>query len=281
MKVDPAKAPTSGEDGLSTLHLSVAGGVTQFGAYIDRLAPGAWSSFRHWHSAEDEFLYVLEGIVTVRDEDGMRDLGPCDAACWRHGDPNGHHVTNRGDLPCRYVIVGSRVAQDVCTYPDDGRRQINGATRWQIVATDGTVLRQGDLPAELLNLPPVWGNPYDPAHPLPRILRAADAVWTRDENPVHPIIGPGPGPYASRLISDVGGLSQFGAFVEELPPAAAPATVTGMRPRTRWFTCCPVMSCWWRIPKPCCMRATPLAGLRGIPSDTGWTTGPTRLRAIW
>lgn len=220
MKVDPAKAPTSGEGGLSTLHLSVAGGITQFGAYIDRLAPGAWSSFRHWHSAEDEFLYVLEGIVTVRDDDGMHDLGPCDAACWRHGDPNGHHVTNRGDLPCRYVIVGSRVAEDVCTYPDDGRRQVNGATRWQIVATDGTVLRQGDLPAELLNLPPVWGDPFDPAHPLPRILRAADAVWTRDENPVHPIIGPGPGPYASRLISDVGGLSQFGAFVEELPPGS-------------------------------------------------------------
>ena len=64
MIVDPALAPVSGDKGLHTLHLSVAGGLTQFGAYLDTLEPGVWSSHRHWHSSEDEFLYLLSGTAT-------------------------------------------------------------------------------------------------------------------------------------------------------------------------------------------------------------------------
>ena len=83
MIVDPATAPVSGEKGLSTLQLSVAGGITQFGAYLDTLAPGAWSGQRHWHSAEDEFLYVLDGTE-----------------------------------PATLFLIGSRFAEDACHYPD-------------------------------------------------------------------------------------------------------------------------------------------------------------------
>jgi uncharacterized cupin superfamily protein len=218
MIVDPRAAPVSGENGLATLHLSVAGGITQFGAYIDTLQPGAWSSQRHWHDSEDEFIYVLDGTVTLRDDDGMQDLTSGDAVSWRHGDPNAHHLTNRSDRPCRYLIAGSRVARDICHYPDSGRRQVNGDTTWQIVAADGTTLREGPLPEELLNLPPVWGTPFDPAVKSERIQRAKFAVWNRDENPVHPVLGSGPGPYSFRLLSDPGGLSQFGAFIEQLSP---------------------------------------------------------------
>ncbi len=219
MKVDPAKAPTSGEAGLSTLHLSVAGGLNQFGAYIDTLAPGAWSSHRHWHSAEDEFLYMLSGSATLRDDNGMQDLFPGDAVCWRHGDPNAHHLTNRGDAPCRWIIVGSRAAGDICTYSDDGRRQINASATWRIEAADGSLLKGGDLPPELLNLPAPWGHPFD-GTPRPNVLRDSPESWAT-ANPTHPITGPGPGPYAFRLLSDTGGLTQFGAFVEELPPGSS------------------------------------------------------------
>ncbi len=76
MIVDPATAPVSGDEGFRTLHLSAAGGLTQFGAYLDTLAPGAWSSHRHWHSAEDEFLFVLSGHPTLRDDSGLTDLAP-------------------------------------------------------------------------------------------------------------------------------------------------------------------------------------------------------------
>jgi uncharacterized cupin superfamily protein len=216
MIVDPASAPTSGENGLHSLHLSVAGGLTQFGACLDTLDPGAWSSHRHWHSAEDEFLYLLSGTATLRDDAGMTDLFPGDALCWRHGDPNAHHLTNRGDVPARWLIVGSRCRGDICTYPDDGRRQINGDSTWRIAAADGTVLKSGDLPPELLDLPAPWGKPYD-GTVLPNVLRGD---WAED-NPVHPVTGPGPGTYRYRLLSDVGGLTQFGAFVEELPPGSS------------------------------------------------------------
>ncbi len=215
MKIDPAKAPVSGEGGVLTLHLSVAGGLGQFGAYIDTLQAGAFSSHRHWHTSEDEFLYVLEGTATLRDDDGLHDLSPGDALCWPHGCPNAHHITNRTDAPCRYVIVGSRVAGDICHYPDDGRKQVNGATTWQVLAADGSTLRGGDLPPELLNLPPVWGTAFDPARPGERVLRNRPVTPAADTP--HPVLGGGLGPYSTQLLSDPGGLTQFGAFIEELP----------------------------------------------------------------
>lgn len=222
MKVDPARAPCDeGDNGGVIVYLSIGGGLTQFGAYLDALMPRAVSSQRHWHSAEDEFLYVLEGVATVIDNDGAHDLGPGDAVCWRHGDPNAHHVTNRTGAPCRYLIVGTRVAGDVCHYPDEDAKQVNLDVTWQIVTGDGRIVEGGDLPPHLLNLPPVWGDRFDPERPLPHFQRAAHAIWHRDENPVHRVLGPGPGPYSYRLISDLGGLSQFGAFIEELPPGSS------------------------------------------------------------
>jgi uncharacterized cupin superfamily protein len=203
-----------------TLHLSDTAGLSQFGAHLQTLEPGAASSERHWHEAEDEFLYALDGMATVHDDDGMHDLSPGDAACWRHGDPNAHRVFNRTDADCRYLIVGSRAAGDVCHYPDSGSKAVNGTSRWQVTAADGSVLREGDLPEELLNLPAPWGSPFDPAHPGKRILRKGE---------VAPVTGPSsyPAPYTlpdGRMrwwpISDEGGLTQFGAFTEELAPGA-------------------------------------------------------------
>lgn len=218
MIVDPAIAPReTAPNGGETVFLSTAGGLTQFGAYVDRLMPGAWSSYRHWHSHEDEFLYVLEGQVTLRDDAGMEDLGPGDAVCWPFGVPYGHHLTNRGEVPCTYLIAGSRVRGDVCTYPDDGRRQVNGDARWQMVATDGTVLREGDMPPELLNLRQLWGKPWTGA---PRQVFRAGSVAAQmgAAGGEHGL--PDLGAYTAWPISDAGGLSQFGAFTESLEPGA-------------------------------------------------------------
>lgn len=222
MIVDLATCPREDADhGGSLVYLSIGGGLTQFGAYLDTLMPGAVSSQRHWHVAEDELLFVIGGTATVIDDDGAHDLTPGDAACWQHGDPNAHHVMNKTDSPLRYLIVGTRVAHDICHYPDEAEQKVNLDATWQVVTSDGQIVDDGDLPAHLLNLPTVWGKAFEAAHPMPRIHRAKNAVWQHDENPVHPVIGPGPGAYSSRLISDPGGLSQFGAFVETLPPGSA------------------------------------------------------------
>lgn len=219
MIVDTAKAPRDKADnGGVIIYLSEAGGLTQFGAYIDVLMPGAVSSDRHWHTSEDEFVYVLDGSLTLHDDDGKHDLVPGDAACWPHGCPNAHHLTNRTDTPCRYVIAGSRVAGDVCHYPDSGTRQVNGATRWQVLDAAGATLREGDLPPALVNLPPVWGRRFDPATPGRRVIRQGSvAALTGTDSP-------GPfddlGEYQAFPLSDEGGLTQFGAFTETLMPGA-------------------------------------------------------------
>lgn len=224
MKVDPGTVPRDeAADGGTLTYWSRGGGITQFGAYVDVLMPGAASSDRHWHTAEDEFALILSGTATLNDDDGAHLLQAGDAGCWPHGCPNAHHLVNDGALPCTYLIIGSRVAQDICHYPDSGDKQINGDTSWQVETANGSILRTGDLPLHLLNLPAVWGTAFDPAGPGLRVLSAA----TRTLPAVipapaytHPIIAEHPGPYNYQVLSDPGGLSQFGAFIEELPPGS-------------------------------------------------------------
>ena len=98
--------------------LSDTGGLTQFGAFTETLAPGARSGHRHWHEAEDEFLFMLDGEATVVEDDGAHTLHPGDAACWPAGVPNAHHVVNRSDRPCTYLIVGTRAPSDRVHYAE-------------------------------------------------------------------------------------------------------------------------------------------------------------------
>lgn len=202
-----------------TWHLSDSGGLKQFGLHRQTLEPGARSADRHWHDCEDEFLYVLDGVATVVDERGAHDLGPGDAVGWPHGDPNAHCVVNRTDRPCSYLIAGARVAQDVCTYPDSGLRQANTDTTWQVVDAAGAVLRGGDLPPEQLNLPPVWGRPYDGVPPPP-ILRNEGRVWIDEADSAHPVLGGGLGPFRYCVLGEAAALSQFGVHLESLPPGS-------------------------------------------------------------
>jgi uncharacterized cupin superfamily protein len=128
---------------VDTAKFSDAGGITQFGGFVQTLQPGARSSNRHWHEKEDEFLYVLAGEVTITENDGEHLLRPGDAACWPAGVPNAHHVANRSDAPCTYLIVGTRLTQDVCHYPDLGRTLYSEGETWRLVEADGSVVKTG------------------------------------------------------------------------------------------------------------------------------------------
>lgn len=99
--------------------LGDAGGLTDFGVNLLELAPGAWSSQRHWHSAEDEFVWVLSGEVTLVDDDGEHVLRSGDCAAFPKRDANGHHLVNRASAPATVLEIGSRnPGRDVCEYPD-------------------------------------------------------------------------------------------------------------------------------------------------------------------
>lgn len=215
MIVTPPKPQTRG--GLASLALSDAGGITQFGLHLQTLAPGATTGQRHWHSAEDELLYLLRGAATLLDDAGETRLAPGQAACFRRGDANAHAMANRSSAPCVWLMIGSRALGDICTYAD-GRRQINTATDWHIETPYGERIKGGALPPHLLNLSPPWGA--EPA-PAPRVIRPETPTPARDYT--HPVLGGGLGDYDFHLLSDPGGLTQFGCFVEILPPGSRSA----------------------------------------------------------
>ena len=77
---------------MDTLRLSDAGRLSQYGAYVQTLHPGARSSNNHWHENEDEFLYVLSGEVTVTEQGRAEVLRPGDTACWPAGVPCAHRA---------------------------------------------------------------------------------------------------------------------------------------------------------------------------------------------
>lgn len=99
--------------------LGDAGGLSQFGVNRLTLPPGAWSSQRHWHSHEDEFLYVLAGEVTLVDDSGAQTLVAGDCAAFPAGDRNGHHLQNRSEADAVIIEVGTRLSDvDATDYPD-------------------------------------------------------------------------------------------------------------------------------------------------------------------
>ena len=129
-----------------SLRYSEAGGLTQFGAYVQTLQPGSRSSDRHWHEEEDEFLYMLSGEATVIEEDGAHPLGPGDAACWPGSTANAHQVVNRSGAPCTYLIFGTRMARDVVHYPEAGRVLHDEDGRWRLLRTDdGSLIKGGEI----------------------------------------------------------------------------------------------------------------------------------------
>ena len=75
--------------------LGNAGGLTDFGVNLMRLPPGNWSSQRHWHSHEDEFVYVLEGELTLIEDGGETVLSAGDCAAFPKDSGNGHHLINK------------------------------------------------------------------------------------------------------------------------------------------------------------------------------------------
>ena len=102
----------------SSLRLGEAGGLTQFGVNLVTLEPGALSSLRHWHLAEDEFVMVTEGICTMVTDAGATEMRPGDCAAFPAGQPDGHHFINRTDRPARFLVVGSKAPREVATYSD-------------------------------------------------------------------------------------------------------------------------------------------------------------------
>ncbi|MFL6733072.1 MAG: cupin domain-containing protein [Sphingomicrobium sp.] len=89
--------------------LSPATGLTDFGVSHVTLKPGAWSSQRHWHEGEDEFLVMVSGQAVLVEDEGSTVLNPGDCAAWPKGRTNGHHVRNDSASDCSFIVMGGGV----------------------------------------------------------------------------------------------------------------------------------------------------------------------------
>jgi len=111
----PFNEPCEGQD---SQRLARAQGLTQFGVNLTVIPPGVWSSQRHWHSHEDEFVWVVEGELTLVTNSGEEILRAGDCAAFKAGDPDGHHLINKSNRPARVLEIGTADARDRCVYPD-------------------------------------------------------------------------------------------------------------------------------------------------------------------
>ena len=114
----PAPYATPCQDRLRK-RLGQAGGLTAFGVNLLTLPPGAWSSQRHWHSHEDEFVMVVEGELTMVTDAGEEVLRAGECAAFKAGVPDGHHLINRSSAAATVLEIGNDAAAiDRCVYPE-------------------------------------------------------------------------------------------------------------------------------------------------------------------
>jgi len=98
--------------------LGLAAGLTQFGVNLVRLKPGVWTGQRHWHSHEDEFVWVTEGEVILATNHGEEVFRAGDCIGFPAGQDNAHHFRNESNADAALLTVGTRSMEDECHYPD-------------------------------------------------------------------------------------------------------------------------------------------------------------------
>jgi len=104
--------------GRERLKLGDAGAITDYGVNLTTLPSGKWSSQRHWHSHEDEMVYILAGELVLIEDAGETILRAGDCAAFPKGTGNGHHMVNRSGAPATYLEIGSRHPNDLTTCSD-------------------------------------------------------------------------------------------------------------------------------------------------------------------
>ncbi len=124
--------------GRSRKRLGNAVDLTQFGVNLTTLKPGAASAQRHWHHHEDELVYILSGEAVLIEDGGETVLTPGDAAGFKAGVANGHHLVNRSDEDLVYLEIGTRAEKETADYPDIDLRAVKDGKSFAFTHKDGT-----------------------------------------------------------------------------------------------------------------------------------------------
>lgn len=120
--------------------LGDAAGLSQFGVNLTRLPPGCWSSQKHWHTGEDEFVFIVSGEVVLVTDAGEEVLRTGDCAGFKAGDENGHQLQNRSQQDAMVLEVGTRAPdKDDVLYPGIDLKLSKGNPRPGFAHSDGTL----------------------------------------------------------------------------------------------------------------------------------------------
>lgn len=117
--------------------LARACGMSKLGVNLVTLGPGGQSALRHWHTLEEEFVYLLEGEVVLVTNEGEQTLRAGQCAGYPAGSRDGHHFINRSARPARYLEIGTNVDGDQAFYPDDDLMWIETADGMVAARKDG------------------------------------------------------------------------------------------------------------------------------------------------
>jgi uncharacterized cupin superfamily protein len=112
-----------------------AAGAQRVGVLIEELPPKKQSAPLHWHTREEEHIWFLEGRATLRLGEERHAVQAGDYVCFPAGRALGHCIVNDSDAPCRYLVVGERLPDDVCVYPDSRKVLIRSAGRMVLSTT--------------------------------------------------------------------------------------------------------------------------------------------------
>ena len=113
-------------------------GLKNFGVNLTTIPPGGQSALRHWHAAQDEFVYILSGELILVTDSGEQRLTAGTAAGFPAGKADGHHLVNRSAQDAVYLEVGDRTAGDTVTYPDDDLEARMHEGGWKFFRKDGS-----------------------------------------------------------------------------------------------------------------------------------------------
>ncbi len=114
-------------------------GLKNFGVNLVTLEPGSSSALRHWHSKQDEFIYILSGEATLVTNAGEQILQAGMAAGFPAGEEDGHHLLNRSDTDVVYLEIGDRTSEDTVNYPDEDLIAQDKDGVWIFTHKDGSI----------------------------------------------------------------------------------------------------------------------------------------------
>ena len=127
--------------GRSKKRLGDVAGIKNFGVNLTKLTPGSCSALRHWHTQQDEFIYVLSGELILVTNDGEQTLTAGMAAGFPAGVADGHHLINRSNSDAIYLEIGDRTPADQANYPDEDLVAKDSPNGWVFTHKDGSLYK--------------------------------------------------------------------------------------------------------------------------------------------